>query len=187
MMRRLRGEERELWDRLRRTVKPLPTRGRKPPPDAPPEAAGAEPAMRPERGTGAARVSPAPTAARENPPLAAFEEKLRRRLARGLTQVDARIDLHGMRQERAFAVLVSYLRRAQAHGAKIVLVITGKGREGEEGRGVLRQMVPGWLARPDMRDLVVGFEEAGHRHGGAGALYVRLRRRGRDRRAAEPE
>ena len=132
---------------------------------------------------GAAAASPAPLAARENAPLAAFEEKLRRRLARGLTQVDARIDLHGMRQERAFAVLVSYLRHAQAHGAKIVLVITGKGREGEEGRGVLRQAVPGWLARPDMRDLVLGFEEAGRRHGGAGALYVRLRRRGRTKPA----
>ena len=83
-----------------------------------------------------------------------------------------------MRQERAFAVLVSFLRHAQARGARIVLVITGKGREGEEGRGVLRQAVPGWLARPDLRDLVVGFEEAGRRHGGAGALYVRLRRRG---------
>jgi DNA-nicking Smr family endonuclease len=41
---------------------------------------------------------------------------------------------------------------------------------------VLRRMVPEWLARPDLRDLVVGFEEAGRRHGAAGALYVRLRR-----------
>jgi DNA-nicking Smr family endonuclease len=84
-----------------------------------------------------------------------------------------------MRQERAFAALFSFLRHAQQRGQKIVLVITGRGREGDEGRGVLRATVPAWLARPDFRDLVAGVEEAGRRHGGAGALYVRLRRRGR--------
>jgi DNA-nicking Smr family endonuclease len=38
-------------------------------------------------------------------------------------------------------------------------------------------MVPIWLAAPDLRPLVIGFEEAGRGHGGAGALYVRIRRR----------
>ncbi|HEX5866107.1 MAG TPA: Smr/MutS family protein, partial [Beijerinckiaceae bacterium] len=45
-----------------------------------------------------------------------------------------------------------------------------------EERGVLRRVVPHWLRLPDLRPLVVGFEEAAVRHGGAGALYVRLRR-----------
>ena len=61
--------------------------------------------------------------------------------------------------------------------ARIVLVVTGKGNATARGRGVLRQAVPGWLARPDLRELVVGFEEAGRRHGGEGALYVGIRRR----------
>ena len=50
-------------------------------------------------------------------------------------------------------------------------IITGKGKMGAETeRGVLRRMVPHWLRLPDLRPLVVGFEEAEQRHGGAGAL-----------------
>jgi DNA-nicking Smr family endonuclease len=37
-------------------------------------------------------------------------------------------------------------------------------------------MVPLWLMLPELRSLVVGFESASVRHGGEGALYVRLRR-----------
>ncbi len=126
--------------------------------------------------------APVPKAAAQ-PSLAPFEEKTVRRLGRGLVDIDARIDLHGMRQERAHAALASFLRRQQASGAKIVLVVTGKGRATSEGRGVLRESVPRWLAEGAFRHLVVGFEEANRRHGGAGALYVRIRRR---REAARP-
>ena len=67
-----------------------------------------------------------------------------------------------------------------ARGTKLALVVTGKGLAGlavhAEERGVLRRSVPHWLRLPDLRPLVVGFEEAQARHGGAGALYVRLRR-----------
>jgi DNA-nicking Smr family endonuclease len=106
-----------------------------------------------------------------------LEERARRRLARGVSEVEAWVDLHGMTQERAFAALVAFLRNAQKRGARLVLVITGKGGEQGAGRGVLRRSVPAWLARPDLRHLVVGFEEAQRRHGGAGALYVRVRKR----------
>lgn len=75
---------------------------------------------------------------------------------------------------------------AQASGHALVLVITGKGDPERlmssgpafgEGRGVLKRAVPLWLAEPDLRAVVVGFESAGRRHGGEGALYVRIRRR----------
>ena len=81
-----------------------------------------------------------------------------------------------MRQERAHASLLGFLRRAQLRGDRVLLVITGKGREAGEGRGVLRQTVPLWFAAPEFRTLVAGYEPAGRRHGGEGALYVRLRR-----------
>jgi len=63
-----------------------------------------------------------------------------------------------------------------------VLVITGKGAAATgaslfEERGVLRRIVPHWLRLPELRPLVLGFEEAAQHHGGAGALYVRLRKR----------
>jgi DNA-nicking Smr family endonuclease len=173
LSRRLTREERELWDRLRRSIRPL----RKAKTDEEPALASpATPAAKPAPQTpfaGRSASAPRPAA----PPLAALEERTRRRLSRGLSPVDARIDLHGMQQERAFATLMSFLRHAQLRGDRIVLVITGRGREGEEGRGVLRRAVPAWLSRPEFRSLVVGFEEAGRRHGGAGALYVQIRRR----------
>jgi DNA-nicking Smr family endonuclease len=54
------------------------------------------------------------------------------------------------------------------------MVITGKGRGGEGG--VLKRQVPLWLALPEFRAMVVGFDDAHQRHGGEGALYLRLRR-----------
>lgn len=115
------------------------------------------------------------------PPLAPLGRRLKQRVARGRAPIDARIDLHGMTQMQAHAALLSFLRRAQADGAKIVLVVTGKGRSRDDRapvieRGVLRRQVPLWLALPEFRSLVVGFEDAHAGHGGEGALYVRLRR-----------
>jgi DNA-nicking Smr family endonuclease len=185
MIRRLTSAERELWEQLRRSVRPL--RPEPTPPSKPtPEDAEAEiTAARPQ--TAAQSLGSPPAVASAAPALAGLEPKTRRRLARGLTEVDARIDLHGMRQDRAFTALFSFLRHAQLRGSKLVLVITGKGREGHDSRGVLRHVVPAWLSRPDFRDLVVGFEEAGRRHGGAGALYVRLRRRKEGRYTPEAD
>jgi DNA-nicking Smr family endonuclease len=80
-----------------------------------------------------------------------------------------------MTQGEAHVALVHFLHRAQRHGARFVLVITGKGTRAGD-RGVLRRQVPLWLGLPEFRDAVVGFEEAHAAHGGEGALYVRLRR-----------
>jgi DNA-nicking Smr family endonuclease len=118
------------------------------------------------------------------PPLAPLERRLRQRLSRGNHPIDAVIDLHGRRQSEAHDVLRGFLYQSQSAGYTVVLVVTGKGGQaaaslGSEERGVLRRTVPHWLRLPDMRAVVVGFEEAAPHHGGAGALYVRLRRRGR--------
>ena len=113
-----------------------------------------------------------------------LEARVRRRLNRGQAEPDARIDLHGMRQAAAHEALRSFVLAARARGHRLVLVVTGKGEPvgtparlaANEGRGVIRRAVPRWLALPDMAPHVVGFEPAARRHGGEGALYVRLRR-----------
>ena len=82
-----------------------------------------------------------------------------------------------MTQARAHGALLGFLRAARGKGAKVVLVITGKGGADAYGeRGVLKRQVPMWLRLPEFRELVVGFEAAGVRHGGEGAMYVRVRR-----------
>jgi DNA-nicking Smr family endonuclease len=85
-----------------------------------------------------------------------------------------------MTQREAHDALIGFLRNAQARGATLVLVITGKGAPGAgrtNERGVLKRQVPQWLRLPGLRELIVGFEPAHVAHGGEGALYVRLRRR----------
>jgi DNA-nicking Smr family endonuclease len=119
-------------------------------------------------------VQPKPAAP---PPLAPLSRKMKQRIARGRHTIDGRLDLHGMTQAEAHDALLRFLHGGQARGAKVVLVITGKGgRQGTEGRGVLNRMVPLWLRLPEFRGLVVGFENAAIGHGGEGALYVSLRR-----------
>jgi DNA-nicking Smr family endonuclease len=196
--RSLSAEEEALWQSVAVSITPLPKRRRRKSPltavvPASLGAAaivGAPDAARP---AGAARTPPQlppPPAAKPKPkappPMADFESRAARRLAAGKLDIDGRLDLHGMRQDEAHGALRRFLAVAQMRGARYVKVITGKGRPvddttpfsmGDDRRGVLRDQVPRWLASPDLRDLVVGFTEAGRPHGGSGALYVRLRRR----------
>ena len=132
----------------------------------------------PSRDSSATRAAAEPAQKPAPPPLAPLETRLRQRLARGRVAVDDTLDLHGYRQDQAHRVLRDFLIRAQARGAKLVLVVTGKGRTAAEP-GVLRRAVPLWLEAPDLRSVVVGFGEATATHGGSGALYVRLRRKER--------
>jgi DNA-nicking Smr family endonuclease len=113
------------------------------------------------------------------PGLAPIDRRLKQKLARGREAIDASIDLHGLTQAEAHAALAHFLRRARADGARLVLVITGKGARTDDftaDRGVLRRQVPLWLRSVELRDYVVGFDSAHVAHGGEGALYVRIRR-----------
>ena len=118
----------------------------------------------------------APERAASPPPLSPLGRRMRARVARGREAIDARLDLHGLTQSEAHAALLHFLRSASARGARLVLVITGKGQRSDGETGVLRRQVPHWLRLPEFRALVIGFEDAHSAHGGEGALYVRLRR-----------
>jgi DNA-nicking Smr family endonuclease len=110
------------------------------------------------------------------PPVSEIDHKTRTKIRRGRLDVDAKLDLHGMRQHEAQRALIAFLYRCQAEGAKVAIVVTGKGQTTESG-GVLRRMAPMWLQAPQLRDVVSGYGEAARNHGGEGALYVRVRRR----------
>ena len=98
------------------------------------------------------------------------------RLRQGRTEIQARIDLHGMRQAEAHHALAGFVDHNHRHGRRMLLVITGKGSLGE-GRGVLRFQVPRWLSDPPLRDKVLAIYPARQKDGGDGALYVLLKRR----------
>jgi DNA-nicking Smr family endonuclease len=105
------------------------------------------------------------------------------RIKRGKSKPDARIDLHGMTVAVAHPALTSFVLKSHAAGHRLLLVITGKGRGGEDDdpvpvrRGILRQQVPHWLTIPPLASVVLQVEPAHDRHGGSGAFYVYLRRR----------
>lgn len=180
--RRLRPEEEALWSAVKRTVDPLRPEHAEPPPKPPtPDAVPPPPA---DIAASAPPKPQPPTARPAIPPMHTLGRRERLKVARGTLAIEGRLDLHGLRQDEARARLEGFLHRAQMNGYKLVLVITGKGRPGggfealhEPERGVLRRVVPMWLSLPEFRSLVVGYEEAHLANGGAGALYIRIRRR----------
>ena len=110
-----------------------------------------------------------------------LEKPVMRKLSRGHLALEARIDLHGMFQSEAHAILLDFLIRAHERGLRHVLVITGKGSSmGSDG--ALKRAVPLWFSKPDFRYLISSYENAARQHGGEGALYVRLSRTGGDHR-----
>lgn len=117
------------------------------------------------------------------PPIAVLDRKNARKIRIGRIEIEARIDLHGMRQDEAHAALRAFLFRSQARRLRYVLVITGKGKPTgtsdhgsvERERGILKRNVPRWLDEPDLRAVVVGYTVAAIQHGGEGAIYVHVR------------
>jgi DNA-nicking Smr family endonuclease len=133
----------------------------------------------------------APAVARSAPALTGFDRRTEQKMIRGNVEIDARIDLHGHGVELARVALLNFVSSRRAMGARLVLVITGKGASplasghalhgrhsfhAPERAGRLRREVPEWLHEPQFRDHVIGFQQAHPKHGGGGALYVRLRR-----------
>ena len=95
-------------------------------------------------------------------------------MQRGQVEIEARLDLHGYTHDGALSALQNFIDGAQRRGLRTVLVITGHGRGGE---GVLKKNLPLWIARPPLRSIVSGYASAHRTHGGAGAVYVFLKRK----------
>ncbi len=194
MSKDIRLQDHALWDELRRTVKPLgakPARIR--------NALGSHRASPKNAGLAVAAAHLNPPALRRGagvapsviPPLQALDRRTAQKLGRGQIEPDARIDLHGDSLETARMKLAHFIARHRQDGAKLVLVITGKGASpyarhtlhgfghfhAPEREGRLRREVPRWLAEDVFRLHVVGFQPSHPRHGGGGAFYVRLRKR----------
>jgi DNA-nicking Smr family endonuclease len=189
-------DEADLWSRLASSVDKVKAKPRVTPHVedtsklvSPPRVAANQPKPAPSAPAAAKGRLPEPP--RRQAPLAEFDRRAARQVASGKTAIDARLDLHGVRQREARNELLAFLRACQVQGHKTVLIITGKGDEasphrdhlagalGEPQRGVLRRLVPQWLGEPELRSIVLSFTSAGVRHGGSGALYVQLRRRAR--------
>jgi DNA-nicking Smr family endonuclease len=166
--RDLTDDERVLWNLVARTARPLKGKFLPQVQSVPPEEPPAPAEPRTVR-------TPAVQVAAPRQQVHHLDSLTQKKVAKGRLPLEARIDLHGLRQDQAHGLLLSFLSRAHASGIRYVLVITGKGRS-LASDGVLKRSVPGWFATAPFRALVSGFEDAARHHGGDGALYVRLRR-----------
>lgn len=112
-----------------------------------------------------------------------MDHNTHKRMTRGKLKPEGRMDLHGMTLSEAHPALISFIFHAYENEKRLVLVITGKGKDRDSGgpipirRGILRHQVPGWLTSPPLGQMILDIREAHQRHGGGGAYYVYLKRR----------
>ena len=188
--RHLSPEERALWDMVAGRMKPLDrARPHEPPHAAPPK----RPRPKEPDLLQAFQVGEKANASRPHDVLKPVGDRLSKapvqmdhksygKMTRGKLKPEGRLDLHGMTLAEAHPELIAFILGAQAVGKRLVLVITGKGKDRDEGyaipvrNGVLRHQVPQWLALPPLRQAILQVTPAHIRHGGQGAYYVYLRR-----------
>ena len=191
-------EEARLWQQITGDITPLPGKRAAPAKPLPKSGPSAKPGP-PPKPKPSVKAKPAAGKPPNLPPAPSpgfTVERVRRaqmpgldrrsaeRLRRGQMAIEGRLDLHGLTLSEAERALDRFLAASAAAGKRCLLVITGKGStaRGDDAViparvGVLRDAVPGWLAKPGNRRLVVATHAAARRHGGGGALYVLLRRR----------
>lgn len=184
------GEDGALWEHVTASVTPLKGKRKAASETAKPQASAtpAAPAKKtptpklkpsaiatPQRSTrdvasrsAVAAVTPARTTA-------GFDRATETKLRKGKLDIEGRIDLHGMTQDEAYRALTRFVSRAHAQHKRTLLVITGKGRL-SQGGGVLRRLLPLWVAQADLKTSVLACTPAATKDGGEGAFYLRLRK-----------
>ncbi len=115
-----------------------------------------------------------------------MDTKTHTKMRKGKLRPEAKIDLHGMHAAHAHNELLAFVRRCHGQGKRLVLVITGKGSKTHDDagimpsrQGILRHSLPHWLSTAEMRGVILQITPAHIRHGGGGAYYVYLKRKGR--------
>lgn len=98
------------------------------------------------------------------------------RLKSGSLSVAAHLDLHGMTLDQAQENLLFFVRESYLQGYRCVLVVTGRGRNSPGGQSILRSETATWLTKDPLRRVVLAFCTAQPKDGGAGAIYVLLRK-----------
>jgi DNA-nicking Smr family endonuclease len=193
------SEDRELWERVARTVKPLrpapkftaqktkPAGEKLKSGNNPHSSSRAKPADALKRTAQIVVTQP-----KSLHPTGNLDRRQKQKMSRGNVDIDARLDLHGHSIEQARAVLRGFLASSRDRGHRSVLVITGKGASpfsrhtlhssdfyhAPERQGRLRVELSRWMQEHEFSDHVVGFQPAHPKHGGGGAFYIRLRRKG---------
>jgi DNA-nicking Smr family endonuclease len=105
-----------------------------------------------------------------------LDSKIFQQLKAGRLSSEGHLDLHGQNADQALDALLFFMRESYLAGRRMVLIIPGRGKNSPGGLSILRQEIQTWLTREPLRRIVLAFCTAQPKDGGAGALYVLLRR-----------
>jgi len=172
----LSSEDLKIWRHVTRSITPLDGVARHPSedeadPQPPPRKRATSVEEEPARAVVRPVIQPQPLKMGST---ADIDRRTAQRFQRGEMHVEGRIDLHGLTLEQAHGALTSFIRGAAARGSRCVMVVTGKGKGGSIGK--IRAEAPHWLNQASLRPLILAVSQARVQHGGAGALYVLLKR-----------
>lgn len=106
-----------------------------------------------------------------------LDRKILEKLKAGQFSVESHLDLHGYNALQARDAAYEYLRVQYQLGRRCVLLIPGRGRNSPGGQALIREELPLWMTRDPLRRVILAFCTALPQHGGAGAVYVLLRKR----------
>jgi DNA-nicking Smr family endonuclease len=179
--RRLSSEEAALWRQVSGSVRPLSDRI--PLPIEGGAKGGAAPLkMTPSLIPAIAHPRPLPVAGGEKRPSNTLDGSWDRRIGTGQLTPERTIDLHGYNLASAHHRLDRALEEAVRDGVRVILIVTGRAsRSGGSRidlpmRGIIRESIGDWLAVSRHKSAIAAVRNAHPRHGGAGALYLILRR-----------
>ncbi len=111
--------------------------------------------------------------------VAGLDQAILRKLRRGDYAVQGHLDLHGLTREEAKGQVDGFLRDARRAGKRCVLLVHGRGLHSKDQLPVLKDALRTWLGHARFARHVLAFATARPADGGAGAIYVLLRRPGR--------
>jgi len=97
-------------------------------------------------------------------------------LKSGSLNKDSHLDLHGMTTDQAQENLLFFIRESYLQGHRCVLIVTGRGKNSPNGQSILKREAEIWLTRAPLKQVVLAFCTAQPKDGGAGAIYVLLRK-----------
>ena len=106
------------------------------------------------------------------------DKKKLRELKRGKVAPEATLDLHGMTSAQAFPIVKTFLLNAVNNKFRLILIITGKGKQSNDngGVGILKKKLPFWLSEKVISKNILSVFHAANNHGGSGAFYVYMKK-----------
>jgi DNA-nicking Smr family endonuclease len=103
--------------------------------------------------------------------------KIMRRLRRGEFSIQDYVDLHGLTKKEAESVVNNFIIKCYQKDLRCVLIVHGRGLGSADHQPAIKTELPVWFRRGALKRIILAFATARPYDGGAGAVYVLLRKR----------